>query len=119
MEGLDSHKNEIAIGGKYSPPAKWNFNWEGDDFKMVETDKLIIYQIYMSAFFGEISSNGESFMDVDKKLAYLKILGINAMELIMEPLGAPMDMDAGEPEDSVTLDKGNYTPMAFANLVKK
>lgn len=119
MESLDSHKDKIAIGIGYSPPEKWNFNWEGDDFKMVEIDKMIIYQIYINTFFGEISKDGERFIDVDKKLAYLKILGINVMELIMEPFGTIMDLNSTDPEDPLTQDGGNYSPIAFANLVKK
>ncbi|HLT50498.1 MAG TPA: alpha amylase C-terminal domain-containing protein [Arenibacter sp.] len=118
MANLDSHKEKIAIGVGYAPPEKWNFNWEGDDFKMVEINKMIIYQIYMSTFFGEMSRDGESFIDVDKKLAYLKILGINAMELIMEPPGTVMDLVSDASEGHLTPDQAKYSPMAFANLVK-
>lgn len=117
MEEINSNKNGSGIGPL--PMANWNYDWEGDDFKMVGTNKLIIYQIYMGSFFGEISSDGHNFIDVDKKLAYLKILGINAMELILESFRTGSDSDKKGAEDSLTMDQGKYRSIAFANLVKK
>src|SRR5690606_24872532 len=46
----------------------------------------------------------------------LKILGINAMELILESFRAGTDSG---PEGTVAMDQGKYRSTAFANLVKK
>lgn len=103
----------------YLPLANWDYDWEGDDFIMVGTNKLIIYQAYMGSFFGELSGDGHNFIDVDKKLDYLKILGINAMELILESFQTRIPSGSQDREASVSLDQGKYRSIAFANLVKK
>lgn len=119
MEGLDSHKNKINPAGEISSGPIWDFNWDGDDFKMVDSTKLIIYQVFIDIFFGEISRTGDDYIDLDKKLGYLKVLGINALELV--PYSYP---DRNGPvkddrQDSGNKNRSKFRPIAFANLVKK
>src|SRR5690606_12080149 len=118
-ENVESRKREIAASKESSPWANWDFNWEGDNFKIADIHKLIIYQIPMATFFGEGSGYGENYRDVDKKLAYIKVLGINAMELVTEGFVPDAHRGMYDLENPLNTKEEKRGSKAFANLVKR
>lgn len=118
-ESVESRKKEIAASKELSSWANWDFNWEGDDFKIADIHKLIIYQIHMVTFFGEKSGYGENLEDLDKKLAYLKVLGVNAMELVTEGFIPETHKGMYDLENPLNIKGSNYESKNFANLVKR
>ena len=118
-ESVESRKREIAVGKESALWTNWDFNWVGDDFKVADIHKLIIYQIPMDTFFGEKSGYGENYRDVDKKLAYLKVLGINAMELVSEERIPDVHKGMYDPENPLNIEEEKQGSKAFANLVKR
>lgn len=74
----------------YSVPLAWynssanSYNWEITDFKGVDKDQLVIYELLIRDFTG---TNGQAYgsgtvQGVIDKLDYIKSLGVNAVELL-------------------------------------
>src|SRR5690606_9218009 len=118
-ENVESRKREIAASKESSPWATWDFNWEGDDFKIADIHKLIIYQVHMVTFFGQRFDHSEGFTDLDKKLAYLKVLGVNAMELVTEGFVPDAHNALYDLETPLEIKETEEGARAFANLVKR
>src|SRR5690606_29565238 len=70
-------------------------------------------------FFKERSDDDNNYLDIDEKLAYLKLLGVNAMELIIGPPASDMDSGMDFQNRSLAIKSEDYVSLAFANLVKK
>lgn len=82
----DNRINALAIGWpRASVVTSPSFNWQYDNTPRMATDphKFIIYQLHVGSVFG---SNGNvtrsTFRDLEKRLDYLKDLGINTVELL-------------------------------------
>lgn len=61
-----------------------NFKWKHPDFKIDAFNKLVIYEVHIGTF-NRTEKNQEkpgTFKSAEKKLPYLKALGINAIELM-------------------------------------
>ncbi len=70
--------NSVGNGIIYDPNA---FDWEGDDFTCPPHHQLVIYETHVGSFVG--GAGGPGNLDLaTSKLAYLRDLGVNAIELM-------------------------------------
>jgi 1,4-alpha-glucan branching enzyme len=59
-----------------------DFDWEDDNFRMPAWNELVIYEMHIGTFARGEEGKPGSFDDAAKKLRYLKVLGINAVEVM-------------------------------------
>jgi 1,4-alpha-glucan branching enzyme len=59
-----------------------SFDWQGDDFTLPPFNELVIYEMHVGTFNATEGDGPGTFGEVGKKLAYLKRLGINAIQLM-------------------------------------
>lgn len=70
--------NSVGNGIIYDPEA---FDWQGDDFRCPPHHQLVIYETHVGSFVGGPGGPGNLELATDK-LAYLRDLGVNAIELM-------------------------------------
>lgn len=65
------------------------FDWEGDDFRLAPWNELVIYEMHVGTFNDTPGGPVGQFQSIQKRLGYLRDLGVNAIELmpIMEFMG--------------------------------
>ncbi|MFI2744276.1 alpha-amylase family glycosyl hydrolase [Zhouia sp. PK063] len=78
----DPYAFEVTNSDGNSVIRTLDFDWEGDDFKIADWNKLVIYELHVGTFNRKNSNEVSTFNDVVEKLDYLKSLGINAIELM-------------------------------------
>ena len=70
------------------------FDWGDDNFQISTWDNLVIYELHVGTFNVKEEGKPGDFYGVIEKLDYLKILGINAIE-VMPPFEFPGDFSWG------------------------
>ena len=59
-----------------------NFDWSGDDFSMPPWNELVIYEMHVGTFNDKPGRGPGTFDSIIPKLAYLRQLGINAIQIM-------------------------------------
>jgi 1,4-alpha-glucan branching enzyme len=84
----DPYAKEVTNSAGNSVIIDPSFNWSTDVFQMPSWNKLVIYEMHVGTFNRKDPNRPGTFEGVIEKLAYLKALGITAIE-IMPPLEFP------------------------------
>jgi 1,4-alpha-glucan branching enzyme len=58
------------------------FDWQGDDFELPPLNELVIYEMHVGTFNATSEDGPGTLAEVGRKLAYLKKLGVNAIQLM-------------------------------------
>ena len=94
------------------------FDWGDDNFQISTWDNLVIYELHVGTFNVKEEGKPGDFYGVIEKLDYLKILGINAIE-IMPPFEFPGDFSWGyNPAYPFSIESVYGGADAFKMLVK-
>lgn len=91
-----------TIHGDLSPGEK--FDWQGSEHPHHPLEKLIIYELHVKSF-------GKTFKGVEKRIPYLKELGVNAIELM--PIFA---FDTAHPTKPALCNYWGYNTINFFSL---
>ncbi|TRO63330.1 alpha-amylase family glycosyl hydrolase [Christiangramia sabulilitoris] len=78
----DPYALEVTNSNGNSIVRTLNFDWEGDDYQLPSWNTLVIYELHVGTFNRKQPDQVGTFDDVIEKLAYLKELGINCIELL-------------------------------------
>jgi len=89
----DPYARELTHSSGNSIIVDPDYDWENDNFHLDHWNKLVIYEMHIGTFNAKDGKQG-TFGTVIEKLAYLKSLGINAIE-IMPPLEFPGEYSWG------------------------
>ncbi len=96
------------------------FDWDGDDFRIVPWNELVIYELHVGTFNDQenVSHKGE-FSSVSSRLEHLKKLGINAIQIM--PVGEfPGESSWGyNPAHIFSVESDYGGPLAFKQFVKR
>ena len=95
------------------------FDWEGDDFQLAPWNELTIYELHVGTFNdqGDDDRPGQ-FASVTARLGHLKMLGVNAIQIM------PVGEFAGErswgynPAHIFSVENSYGGPLAFKRFVK-
>lgn len=115
----DPYAYEVTNSNGNSIIRTLDFNWEDEDFKMPSWNELVIYELHVGTFNRSAPDVVGTFEDVIEKLAYLKNLGINCIELL------PVAEFAGgiswgyNPAHPFAIEQDYGGPDAFAKLVNE
>lgn len=88
LGGLDEWLQPIEDSATYPPRSRLafqDFDWEGDASPLIPIEALIIYEMHVRSFTKHPSSGVKfpgTFAGIAEKIAYLKELGINCVELM-------------------------------------
>ena len=96
-----------------------NFNWAGDNFTAPALNNAVLYELCIGSFNDPNSpGNAGTFYDATNRLAFLKQLGINAVE-VMPIADFPGDFSWGyNPADPFAVEDAYGGPDAFKTFVK-
>lgn len=97
--------------------SKQGFQWTDHDFQIADRHKLVIYQLDVGSFFGR---NGQEYVDLNEvaeQLSFLKILGINAIEITLPSALSTVLPWAHHPSRPMTMCHEMGGAKAFANLI--
>ena len=62
------------------------FDWDGDDFHLAPWNELVIYELHVGTFNDDVGDNQSGkFSSVTARLGHLKMLGVNAIQIM--PVG--------------------------------
>jgi len=78
----DPYAKEMTNSAGNSIVADPAFDWEGDAFNIPSWNELVIYEIHIGTFNAEKKNTPGSFNSAQKKIPWLKDLGINAIEIM-------------------------------------
>ena len=59
-----------------------HFDWAGDDFRLPPVNEIVIYEMHLGTFHTDDDEKTDKFADAVQKLAYLKRLCVNVIELM-------------------------------------
>lgn len=107
---IDDVINRVRVGDPYARQVQWDNNgpnaylsfcqphiWQDDDWQPPSFDELVIYELCVRDFGGRREPHADvygTFAEVADRLAYLRDLGVNAVELL--PVAQfPMNSDWG------------------------
>jgi 1,4-alpha-glucan branching enzyme len=95
-----------------------DFDWTGDDFVMPPRNELVIYELHVGSFNDANQDGPGTFDEIVPKLAYLRELGINAIE-IMPVLEFPMSFSWGyNPSNPFAVESALGGPQGLQRFVK-
>ncbi len=116
----DPFARQMTNSNGNSVVAKRKFTFKNGDFKIADRNKLMIYEMHIGTFNRDEKKNKVgTFKSAQKKLGYLKELGINAIELM------PVAEFAGgiswgyNPAAPFAIESDYGGPKAFAEFVDK
>lgn len=116
----DPFARQMTNSNGNSVVAKRKFSFKNSDFKIADLDKLMIYEMHIGTFNREGKKDKVgTFKSAQKKLGYLKDLGVNAIELM------PIAEFAGgiswgyNPAAPFAIESDYGGPQAFAEFVDK
>ncbi len=78
----DPHARELTHSAGVTIVPNPNFDWEGDDFQISPWNELVIYEMHVGTFNDRPGGEVGKFACVEKRLDYLRDLGVNAIELM-------------------------------------
>jgi len=95
------------------------FDWEDDYIAMPAWNELVIYELHVGTFNPQYADRSGNFYDVIEKLAYLRDIGINAIE-VMPATEFPGSRSWGyNPSFPFAIETDYGGPKAFKELVKQ
>ncbi len=95
-----------------------NFDWTGDDFTLPPWNELVIYEMHVGTFNAAQGQGPGTFSAVIPKLAYLRDLGVNAIEIMPVP-EFPMDRSWGyNPSQPFSVESALGGPQGCYQFVK-
>ncbi len=96
-----------------------NFNWAGDNFTAPALSDAVVYELNIGSFYNPNSpGNAGTFYNATNRLAYLKQLGISAIE-VMPIQEFPGNLSWGyNPSDIFGVESSYGGPDAFKTFVK-
>ena len=96
---------------------KTDFDWTDYNYKLVDRNKMVIYQLDVGYFFSEVSHKKSKLQEILEPLNYLKALGANTIEITpSRPFLNPIRWSYHPSRPmSICANMGGYK--AFANLV--
>jgi 1,4-alpha-glucan branching enzyme len=117
---IDPYAREVTSSIGNAIVHDTRFDWQGDDFKIVPWNELIIYELHVGTFNDQEDTvhQGE-FSSVSARLGHLKKLGINAVQIM------PIGEFAGErswgynPSHIFSVDGEYGGPLAFKEFIKR
>ena len=95
-----------------------NFNWAGDNFTAPALNDTVVYELHCGSFYAPTGGTAGTFYNATNKLAYLKQLGVSAIEVM------PVSEFAGDfswgynPADLFGVESAYGGPDAFKTFVK-
>ncbi|MGB3144276.1 MAG: alpha-amylase family glycosyl hydrolase [Maribacter sp.] len=115
----DPYAKKMTNSNGNSVVVDTNFKWKNKDFQIDSFNKLVIYELHIGTFNREDKDQEKpgTFKSAEKKLSYLKALGINAIEIM------PVAEFAGgiswgyNPASPFSIESDYGTPEEFASLV--
>lgn len=113
----DPYTRKIGNGDGNSIIYRLDYERDDINFKMPDWHELVIYELHVGTFFSATDGKMGDFSGVEKKLKYLKDLGINAIEImpISEFPGIhSLGYNLNQP---FAIEKDYGGPDAFAKLV--
>ncbi len=96
-----------------------SFDWQGDDLQMPNWNELVIYETHIGTFFRTDKDSVGTFDDFAKKFGHLKMLGVNALQImpIAEFAG---DLSWGyNPAHPYAIETAYGGPIGFKNFVRE
>ena len=83
LERNDPYAREVtnSIGNSIVTDPS-SFDWGDDDFEMPPWNELVVYELHVGTFNRSDEDEAGTFSDTEKKLGYLKWLGVNAIEIM-------------------------------------
>ena len=78
----DPYAFEVTNSNGNSIVRSMDFDWSDDAFQMQPWNELVIYELHVGTFNRKHPDKVGTFADVIEKLAYLKELGVNCIELL-------------------------------------
>ena len=78
----DPYAKEMTNSAGNSIVSDPDFDWKDDAFDIPSWNELVIYEIHIGTFNTEKKNTPGSFKSVQKKIPWLKDLGINAIEIM-------------------------------------
>jgi len=119
MDRIDPYAREVtnSIGNAIvTDPA---FDWGDDDFQMPPHNEIVIYEMHIGTFSRSDENSPGSFADAEKRMAHLKQLGVNVLQLM------PVAEFAGDlswgynPAHIFAIESAYGGPNALKEFVKK
>ena len=93
------------------------FDWGDDDFQMPGWDDLVIYELHVGTFAGTADKRG-TFDAAAKRLAYLRKLGVSAVQ-VMPPFEFAGDISWGyNPAHMFAIESSYGGPDAFKRFIR-
>ena len=96
-----------------------HFDWGDDHFQMPAWNELVIYELHVGTFNAPGPDSVGTFLDVAKKLPYLRDLGINCIELLPATEFPGSRSWGYNPSNPFALESDYGGPVAFKELVKQ
>ncbi len=107
--------NSVGNGVVHAP----DFDWQGDDFALPPHNELVIYELHVGSFFASGEDGPGDFAAVTGKLAHLRRLGINVIQ-IMPVAEFAGDYSWGYNPAHIFAVEGAYGgPDAFKTLIRE
>ena len=118
MDRIDPYAKVVtnSVGNAVIPAD--SFDWGDDNFTPAPLNTLVIYELHVGTFLDEPGGPPGDFSGVVKRLAYLKDLGINAIQ-IMPPTEFPGGHSWGyNPSHIFAIESDYGGPQALKALIK-
>ncbi|HXI85607.1 MAG TPA: LamG-like jellyroll fold domain-containing protein [Verrucomicrobiae bacterium] len=112
-------RQEISQSGNSIIYNTTNFNWTGDTFSTPALSDTVVYEMHIGSFYDPSSPGSPgTFINATNKLAFLKQLGVSAVEVM--PINEfPGNFNWGyNPDDLFGVESSYGGPDAFKNFVK-
>ena len=112
-------RQEISESGNSIIYNTTNFNWTGDTFSTPALNDTVVYEMHIGSFYDPSSPGSPgTFYNATNKLAFLKQLGVSAVEVM--PINEfPGGFDWGyDPVDIFGVESSYGGPDAFKSFVK-
>ncbi|WP_338116561.1 alpha-amylase family glycosyl hydrolase [Synechocystis salina] len=120
IERIDPYAREVTHSVGNAVVHDPSFDWQGDDFAIAPWNELIIYELHVGTFNDQNNDDTSGkFSSISARLAYLKKLGINAIQVM------PIGEFAGErswgynPAHIFSVEKAYGGPLAFKQFIKQ
>ncbi len=106
--------SSVGNGVVYDPDA---FDWGDDDFRPIDWDDLVIYELHVGTFAATADKRG-TFDAARRRLPYLRKLGVSAVQ-VMPPFEFAGDISWGyNPAHLFAIESGYGGPDAFKRFIR-
>jgi 1,4-alpha-glucan branching enzyme len=119
LKRIDPYAREVTNSIGNAIIQNSSFDWDGDCFAPIPWNNLVIYELHIGTFNDQNNKNQPgNFSSVTARLEHLKILGINAIQIM--PIGEfAGDRSWGyNPAHIFSVESSYGGPIAFKNFIK-